>query len=128
EPSADRACRTAAQSCAVLLHACSSEGVLGRRVGIRRKGTGSRLMTTTAHFRTQQWRRLSPAGMLFLMLGPYVSMTAALSSTQLSAVDPAMFPRRASSGGTHSGPEGGNTYGTAALGDRLSGRRGHTGA
>jgi hypothetical protein len=71
-----------------LLTAC-----LYRRARIRRQRTGSRLMTRTARFRAQQLRRRSLASAsLFLTIGPYVSLTAASASTQLSAVGPAMLP------------------------------------
>src|SRR5438309_1101836 len=49
-------------------------------------------MTRTARFRAQQLMRLSLASTLFLMIGPYVSMPAASSRTQLSAVGPVMLP------------------------------------
>jgi hypothetical protein len=49
-------------------------------------------MTRTARFRAQQLMRLSLASTLFLMIGPYVSIPAASSSTQLSAVGPVMLP------------------------------------
>jgi len=50
-------------------------------------------MKRTTGFRAQQLMRLSLASALrFLMIGPYVSMTAASSITQRSVVDLAMPP------------------------------------
>ena len=44
-------------------------------------------------FCAQQLLRLSlPNVLLFRMIGPYVSVPAASSSTQLAAVGPVMFP------------------------------------